>query len=957
MKKTFGAFFLTLSAAIFSHGVSAAAIYDGLNLSSYSSFSGLAGFARSFIPNSSSAVVNKITFHSLGGYTTAPTVRICPDQTDSPLYSSPSCVAFSLDNSSAGAFETIFTGSFIPGDVNKYWVTVLPANGETVSIPIGGNVSGGSSLVGATFGTRYGSANSGAGFRMKIEDSLLTPTLTWSPTLSTTTLSSPLTFADAASSSSGPITYSVVAANSTGCSIANSASPVLTFTGAGSSTANSTCSVRATTAATGSYGSASITQNFVISKVPRPVTWNVNTTVPLLQTPSPLAVASSTVGGYTLTLSPSNPGTANCSVASSGSWYELSAATVGTCDLQVTAGIAPSNTTYTTGYVTSTFSVVGPAISPTNQSITVQAGTATTALFTANYLSGAVTFSVSPSLPSGLSLNTSTGTISGTPTTAQSVATYTVTATGATSGTVVPNTASATVDITITAAPLISPATQTVNGRVGTAISSTSTLSAANFTGNVSYSINPALPGGLALNAATGVISGTPTATQSATTHTITGTGATSGTATTSVSITVINPVPSPAGTPMGAPGDGKVTVSWPQAASTTPKPLSYTVTATPGGQTCTVNFPGWAFATASCDVTGLTNGTAYTFVVKSSNAMGDSDSAPSASVTPLSVINGACGASDGVPTLIPPTGLLCRAGAASVVTSSRGGYSWSCGGTNGGTTGQCFADGDVAPSAQPQARTTFVSDNVVSGCTTQSARGVTPPSSGPAGVVMPYGAVDFQLVDCTATQATAVLTYSRVVEGMQFWKYVNNSFHNGWVQLSPSEVTLRGNTASYVIVDNGPYDNDPALGAISDPGGPGYSPSSLNAPDAPLNVQVVAGDTQATITWTAASTGSAAMNYTVTASPGGRTCTVDAPSTSCTISGLSNGTVYTFSVLAANGVGDSAASAASSPATPSVPTAIPTLGEWMMGLLSMLMLGLGLWRIRRHDGFTALRG
>lgn len=959
MKKTFGSCFLLLCAAIFGQAANAAVLYDGSSMPSYSRFSGLAGFARSFIPNSTTAVVNKISFYSLE-YISDPTVQICPDQSNAPASSG--CVTFTLDNITAGVTEPVYVGSFTPSSVAKYWVTVLPASGESLTTYIAGNIAGGSTKVGATFGTAYGGTDNGAGIKMKIEDGLLTPTLTWSPTLSITAVSSPLTFAAATSTSSGAISYSVVAANSTGCTIANAASPVLTFTGAGNNTAQSTCSVMATTEATATHGRATSTQNFVISKVARPVTWNVNTTVPLLQTPISLAVPTSSIASPAITqltvFTGNNPDTAGCSLTPSGSWFELSASTVGTCDLRVYAAapsVAADAAKYTYNALVTTFSIVGPAISPATQSLSVQAGTATTAYLTANYLAGAVTFSVSPSLPTGLTLNTSTGTISGTPTTAQSVATYTVTATGATSGTVIPNSATATVDITVTAPAAVTPATQTLSGRVGTAITNTSTLTAANFSGAVSFSVSPALPAGLSLNSSTGVISGTPTATQSATTHTITGTGATSGSATATVSVTVVNPVPAATGTPMGAPGDGKVTVSWAQAASTTPRPVQYTVTASPGGQTCTANFPGWAFATASCDVTGLTNGTAYTFVVKSSNAMGDTDSSPSTSVTPLSVLNGACGASDGVATLIPPTGLLCSAGVAGIVSSSRGGYSWSCSGTNGGTTSQCFADGDTAPSAQPQAKTTFVSDNVVSGCTTQSARGVTPPSSGPSGIVMPYGAVDFQLVDCTATQATAVLTYSRVVEGMQFWKYVNNSHHQSprWVQLSPSEVTLRGNTATYVIVDNGPFDNDPALGAISDPGGPGYSPSSLAAPDTPLNVQVAVGDSQAVISWTAASTGSAAITYVVTASPGGLSCTATAPATSCTIPGLTNGTAYTFSVVASNGVGDSSATAASAPATPSAPVAIPSLGEWAMALMGLLMLGFGILRMRRGNGLT----
>lgn len=699
-----------------------------------------------------------------------------------------------------------------------------------------------------------------------------------------------------------------------------------------------------------SVDTATATVDITLGAAPSisPSTQSVSGRVGTAITASSTLTGSNFTGTVTYAISPSLPGglslNSSTGVISGTPTAQQSATTYTVTGSGSVSGAATASVSITIG--------AAPAISPATQTLSANVGVAITATasLTGNNFTGTVSYSVSPNLPSGLTLNSATGVITGTPAGLLSATTYTITGTGATSGS-----ATATVSITVIAAPSISPASQSLSGRVGTAITATTGLTDSNFTGSVTYTVSPALPAGLSLNSSTGVISGTPTATQSATTHTITGTGATSGSATATVSVTVVNPVPAATGTPMGAPGDGKVTVSWAQAASTTPRPVQYTVTASPGGQTCTANFPGWAFATASCDVTGLTNGTAYTFVVKSSNAMGDTDSSPSTSVTPLSVLNGACGASDGVATLIPPTGLLCSAGVAGIVSSSRGGFSWSCSGTNGGTTSQCFADGDTAPSAQPQAKTTFVSDNVVSGCTTQSARGVTPPSSGPSGIVMPYGAVDFQLVDCTATQATAVLTYSRVIEGMQFWKYVNNSHHQSprWVQLSPSEVTLRGNTATYVIVDNGPFDNDPALGAISDPGGPGYSPSSLAAPDTPLNVQVAVGDSQAVISWTAASTGSAAITYVVTASPGGLSCTATAPATSCTMPGLTNGTAYTFSVVASNGVGDSTATAASAPATPSAPVAIPSLGEWAMALMGLLMLGFGILRMRRGNGLT----
>ncbi len=176
-------------------------------------------------------------------------------------------------------------------------------------------------------------------------------------------------------------------------------------------------------------------------------------------------------------------------------------------------------------------------LSPANQTINGRVGTAinATSAYTASGFTGAVSYTISPALPAGLSLNASNGVISGTPTATQSATDHTVTATGATNGM-----ATATVSITIAAAPAITPATQMVTGRVGTAITSTTAYTPSGFTGAVSFAISPTLPAGLSLDSTTGVISGTPTAPQTTADFTITATGATSGTATATVSITIL---------------------------------------------------------------------------------------------------------------------------------------------------------------------------------------------------------------------------------------------------------------------------------------------------------------------------------------------------------------------------------------------------------------------------------
>lgn len=87
-------------------------------------------------------------------------------------------------------------------------------------------------------------------------------------------------------------------------------------------------------------------------------------------------------------------------------------------------------------------------------------------------------------------------------------------------------------------------------------------------------------------------------------------------------------------------------------------------------------------------------------------------------------------------------------------------------------------------------------------------------------------------------------------------------------------------------------------------------SATPRDVPDAPADVTAArSGDGGATIAWTKPDDGgSTIIDYTVTSSPGGPTCTVT--TTGCTIaSGFDPGTEYTFTVTAHNAAGSSVAS------------------------------------------------
>jgi hypothetical protein len=116
----------------------------------------------------------------------------------------------------------------------------------------------------------------------------------------------------------------------------------------------------------------------------------------------------------------------------------------------------------------------------------------------------------------------------------------------------------------------------------------------------------------------------------------------------------------------------------------------------------------------------------------------------------------------------------------------------------------------------------------------------------------------------------------------------------------------------------------------VSDPQATGTTASSpdqlwtlvkATTPGAPTAVTATTGDKAARVSWTAPASdgGSLVTGYVAKATPGGKTCTATTD-TNCVITGLKDGTSYTFRVRATNALGSSAWSPSSTPITVSFP-------------------------------------
>lgn len=387
---------------------------------------------------------------------------------------------------------------------------------------------------------------------------------------------------------------------------------------------------------------------------------------------------------------------------------------------------------------------------------------------------------------------------------------------------------------------------------------------------------------------------------------------------------------------PTGVAGDGEVTVTvTPGSGGLTP--TAFRVTASPGGATCNII----GASGGSCTITGLTNGTAYTFTAIASAggspALLSSPSTPSAPVTPSAPGPGPGPNPPGPGPSPDPGPSPAKPGAPGSVTAAAGSKSV----TVSWAAAPAPTDGPVVlyrAVATPGGATCTASGSATS-CTIEgltdgrsymvSVSAINAGGTGPAGMAGPV---------IPASVAPATPGRPRVTAG------------NGQVLVSVTPGSGGGTPDSYVAtaspsgasctvavpatscaitgLTNG-TDYTVTVVAKNAAGSSTASTASAavepdadlpEAPATPGTPVVTSDDRSAKVTVTPGTGGGAPDTYTVSASPGTASCEVKAPATSCVVTGLTNGTAYTFTVTASNRGGVSSASAPSAPVTPAIP-------------------------------------
>ncbi|HXC79179.1 MAG TPA: fibronectin type III domain-containing protein [Candidatus Acidoferrum sp.] len=371
-----------------------------------------------------------------------------------------------------------------------------------------------------------------------------------------------------------------------------------------------------------------------------------------------------------------------------------------------------------------------------------------------------------------------------------------------------------------------------------------------------------------------------------------------------------------------GVAGNAQVTVSWTAAPNGGSTITKYLVTASPGGATMTVTGNP---AASTGIVTGLSNGTPYTFTVLATNALGTGvTSGASPAVTPVGppgAPTGATATAGNGQATVNWTAPVSNGGAAIssyTITSTPGNFTTTVSGSPPATSGTVIG----LTNGTQYTFTVYATNAAGNGPLSGASNSVTPSTipGQPTNVVASGGNQQVSLTWTAPANNGATIT-----------SYTATAAPGG------ATGTVNGNPAAAAVTVTGLTNGTPYTFTVvahnANGDGPASAPSNSATPSilpgAPTGVTAAASNQQATINWTAPvpNGGAAVSGYTVTPFIGtnaGTPTQVAAPTTTATISGLTNLTTYTFQVTATNtsGAGPAGTSNAVTPAvTPQAPT------------------------------------
>ncbi len=338
---------------------------------------------------------------------------------------------------------------------------------------------------------------------------------------------------------------------------------------------------------------------------------------------------------------------------------------------------------------------------------------------------------------------------------------------------------------------------------------------------------------------------------------------------------------------------------------------LGYRVEISPATPAAAVTITG---TTAS--VSGLANGTTYTFTVSAFNAVGAGpSSAPSNAITTPDVPGA-------------PTGVVAVAG------DQTASLTWVAPTATGGrpVTGYTVVVTPSTASAQvvvngTSATVTGLVNGTAYTFTVAAVNAVgTGPQSSPSSPVTPMA-----LPPGTPSAPNNVTATPGVGRATVSWTAPTSSGTSAIQGYTvsvlpapgpPASVSITGTTATVTGLASGAtYSFAVAAFNASGTGPPALSNpvTTPTVPGAPTNVVPSAGDQSASLSWTAPASngGSPVTGYVVAISPPAPQAQVVVNGTSATVTGLVNGTAYTFTVAAVNAVGTGPQSSPSSPVTP----------------------------------------